>query len=47
MKKCWSPKPEDRIMFEDIINELCSLDDNGRRFEANEEQIVENYSKYL
>ncbi|XP_028402514.1 vascular endothelial growth factor receptor 2-like [Dendronephthya gigantea] len=43
MLKCWDADPEKRILFPEIINELCSLDDFGQRFEAKEEQILENF----
>jgi hypothetical protein len=43
MVNCWHSNPEKRIIFPEIINELCSLDDFGQRFEAQEDQIHENF----
>ena len=43
MVQCWPSDPEKRIAFPEIINELCSLDDFGQRFEAQEDQIIENF----
>ena len=43
MMKCWDPNPEKRALFPEIINDLCSLDDFGERFEAQEDQIHENF----
>ena len=43
MMQCWHSNPEKRILFPEIINELCSLNDFGQRFEAQESQILENF----
>ena len=47
MRKCWAAKPENRILFPEVIEELCSLDDHGERINVDEtdgrHQLVENY----